>query len=156
MLVFFMTAFYAVESPVNMEITHPGAYVLLDWGTVAGASSYKIYSCDTPYGDYELDETGIFPTLTSWTKLEPAAKQFYNVTAVKVPITVDLGTAANFVILAKAAISSVPACAITGNVGISPASGRSNPDFVNLGSGDISGLTLVPGIYKWRGGIREW
>jgi hypothetical protein len=35
--------------------------------------------------------------------------------------TVDLGTAGGFAILAKAAISTVPASAITGDVGISPA-----------------------------------
>lgn len=29
------------------------------------------------------------------------------------------------------------------------AAGRSNPNFVNLGAGQIGGLTLVPGLYKW-------
>ncbi|MCK9401572.1 MAG: ice-binding family protein [Bacteroidales bacterium] len=29
------------------------------------------------------------------------------------------------------------------------AAGRSNPDFLNLGSGNIGGLTLTPGLYKW-------
>jgi hypothetical protein len=29
------------------------------------------------------------------------------------------------------------------------ASGRVNPDFVNLGAGAIGGLTLFPGLYKW-------
>jgi hypothetical protein len=29
------------------------------------------------------------------------------------------------------------------------AAGRTIPDFVNLGAGNISGLTLVPGLYKW-------
>ena len=29
------------------------------------------------------------------------------------------------------------------------ASGRSLPDFTNLGAGQIGGLTLVPGLYKW-------
>ena len=29
------------------------------------------------------------------------------------------------------------------------ASGRVNPDFLNLGAGGIGGLTLVPGLYKW-------
>ena len=208
MLVFFTTAFYAVESPVIIEITHPGANVLLDWLPVADAINYKIYTCATPDGNFKLDETGIFPTPTSWTKIEPASKHFYHVTAVNGPIPVDLGTAANFVILAKAAISNVPGSAITGHVGISPAAatyitgftliqdptnvfatstevtgkvyaanyevptpsnlttamgdletayvdaaGRSNTDFNNLNSGDISGLTLIPGIYKWDGQV---
>ena len=29
------------------------------------------------------------------------------------------------------------------------ASGRVNPDFLNLGAGGIGGLTLLPGLYKW-------
>ena len=29
------------------------------------------------------------------------------------------------------------------------AAGRSNPDFVNLGAGDIGGMTLTPGLYNW-------
>ena len=29
------------------------------------------------------------------------------------------------------------------------AAGRSNPDFTELGAGEIGGLTLVPGLYKW-------
>jgi len=33
------------------------------------------------------------------------------------------------------------------------AKGRSLPDFTELGDGDISGLTLVPGLYKWGTGV---
>jgi Ice-binding-like/Bacterial Ig-like domain len=29
------------------------------------------------------------------------------------------------------------------------AAGRTNPNFTNLGAGQIGGLTLVPGLYKW-------
>ncbi|HLA54329.1 MAG TPA: ice-binding family protein [Flavitalea sp.] len=29
------------------------------------------------------------------------------------------------------------------------AAGRSNPDFLNLGAGNIGGATLIPGLYKW-------
>ena len=29
------------------------------------------------------------------------------------------------------------------------AAGRSNPDFLNLGAGNIGGATLTPGLYKW-------
>jgi hypothetical protein len=31
------------------------------------------------------------------------------------------------------------------------AAGRLLPDFINLGAGDISGMTLTPGLYKWDG-----
>lgn len=39
------------------------------------------------------------------------------------PASVDLGAAGNFVILAQSAITNVPASAVTGNVGLSPATG---------------------------------
>jgi len=29
------------------------------------------------------------------------------------------------------------------------AAGRKNPNFLNLGAGNIGGLTLIPGLYKW-------
>jgi hypothetical protein len=119
-------------------------------------------------------------------------------------LPVNLGTAGNFVILAKSGISTVPSSAITGNLGVSPidstaitgfalsltagspfatsaqvtgqvfapnyavptpanlttavgdmqtaytdAAGRTTPDFTELGAGQIGGLTLVPGLYKW-------
>jgi hypothetical protein len=117
---------------------------------------------------------------------------------------VNLLSAAGYVVLAQTGISTVPASAITGNIGLSPASstlitgfslvldptdvfatstqvvgevfaadyapltpnnlitatndvvtayldasGRANPDFLNLGGGAIGGLTLGPGLYKW-------
>jgi hypothetical protein len=30
---------------------------------------------------------------------------------------------------------------------------RPNPDFLDLGAGDIGGLTLAPGLYKWGTGV---
>src|SRR4051794_4711160 len=33
------------------------------------------------------------------------------------------------------------------------AAGRTNPDFLNLGSGNLGGKTLVPGLYKWGTGV---
>ncbi len=33
------------------------------------------------------------------------------------------------------------------------AAGRTLPDFTELGAGDISGMTLVPGLYKWGTGV---
>ena len=117
---------------------------------------------------------------------------------------VNLGTAGNYVILAKSGISTVPSSAITGDIAVSPisataitgfslmltanspfatsdqvtgkvytpdyaaptpanlttaigdmqtayadAAGRTTPNFTELGAGQIGGLTLVPGLYKW-------
>lgn len=121
---------------------------------------------------------------------------------------VNLGTAGNFVILAKTGISTTGTTKITGDVGLSPAAatfitgfgliadstntfstsslvtgkvyasnyavptparmtaavsdmetaytdaaGRTLPDHTALGAGDISGLNLAPGLYKWGTGV---
>jgi hypothetical protein len=120
------------------------------------------------------------------------------------PAAVNLGSAINYVILAKSAISNVPTSAITGDLGLSPAAasfitgfsltlpaaspfstsaqvtgqvfasdyntptpsnlttavsdmetaytdaaGRVTPDFLELATGAIGGLTLARGLYKW-------
>ena len=39
------------------------------------------------------------------------------------------------------------------NTAYADAAGRSGPDFTNLGSGEIGGLTLVSGLYKWTTGV---
>ncbi len=119
---------------------------------------------------------------------------------------VDLGTAINYVVLAKTAINVNPTSNITGDLGLSPAAtsyitglaltnatgyatssqvtgkiyaadmvsptpinlttavnnmitayndaaGRSIPDFVELGAGNIGGKTLTPGLYKWTSAV---
>jgi tetrahydromethanopterin S-methyltransferase subunit B len=120
------------------------------------------------------------------------------------PAPVVLGTAGNFVILAKSAVSVTGTTSIVGDIGLSPsagsfftgfsetmdasnefstssivtgrlyaadyapptpttlttavsdmeiaytdAAGRSNPDHTELGAGNIEGMTLTPGLYKW-------
>lgn len=138
-----------------------------------------------------------------------------NVNAIKVRpgsasarLPVNLGTAGNFVILAKTGVSTTGTTAVVGDIGVSPAAasfitgfgliadstntfslssfvsgkiyaanyatptpdmmttaisdmqtaftdaaGRTLPDFTELGAGDISGLTIVPGLYKWGTGV---
>ncbi|MEI9921304.1 MAG: ice-binding family protein [Bacteroidota bacterium] len=119
---------------------------------------------------------------------------------------VPLGSAADYVIVAKTAINNSSTSAITGNLGLSPAAtsyftglaltnatgyatssqvtgklyaadmaaptpdnltvtvnnmitaykdaaGRTLPDFVELGTGNIGGKTLTPGLYKWSGNV---
>ena len=122
---------------------------------------------------------------------------------------VDLGTAGNYVILAKSGISTTGTTLITGNIGVSPidqtaltgfsetmdasnvfstsdyvvgklyaadyapptptimttavsdmetaytdAAGRTETSIITeLGAGDLSGMTLAPGLYKWGTGV---
>jgi hypothetical protein len=55
-------------------------------------------------------------------------------------------------------------CAVTDATGLTTAvgdeqtayldaAGRSTPDFLNLGAGEIGGLTLSPGLYNWSTGV---
>ena len=124
------------------------------------------------------------------------------------PAPVNLGTAGDFVLLAKSGISTTGATSVVGDLGVSPAAtsyftgfsqaldastqfatasivtgrmyaadmspptpakmttaisdmetaftdaaGRTLPAFTELGAGDVSGLTLVPGLYKWSTGL---
>lgn len=128
------------------------------------------------------------------------------------PSSVNLGTAGNFVILAKSGISTTGTTSIVGNIGVSPvaatgitgfglvmdasnqfatsllvngsvyasdyasptpsvmttaigdmetaytdAAGRVNgtgsADYTGLGAGNIGGMNLTPGIYKWTTGV---
>jgi len=127
------------------------------------------------------------------------------VIAGKGPAPISLGTAENFTVLAKSAITTTGVTSIIGDMGISPAAdsmitgfglimdatntfsrsslitgkvyasnyysfvtpsgvtmaisdmqtaytdgtGRLLPDFIELGAGDIGGMILVPGLYKW-------
>jgi hypothetical protein len=121
---------------------------------------------------------------------------------------VNLGSAGNFVILAKSGISNTGTTAITGDIGVSPAdstyitgfglimdssntfatsslvtgkiyaadytpptpttmttaisdmetaytdaAGRTNPTATELGAGNIGGMTLVAGLYKWSNNV---
>ncbi len=123
------------------------------------------------------------------------------------PLAVNLGTAGNYVVLAKSGISTVPTSTITGDLGLSPsaatyitgfsltadstnvfstspqvtghvyasdyatptpsnlttaiadmqlaftdAAGRA-PKVTELGAGNIGGMTLTPGVYKWSSGL---
>jgi hypothetical protein len=55
------------------------------------------------------------------------------------PAVVNLGTAANYVILSKAGIADVPASAITGNIGVSPATLTGITGFTPAPAADVSG-----------------
>jgi hypothetical protein len=124
------------------------------------------------------------------------------------PAPVNLGTAGDFVILAKTGISATGVTSITGDIGLSPAAatyitgfglimdpsgtfstsslvtgkvyaadytdptptkmttavsdmetaytnaaGRTLPDYTELYAGDLTGQTLIPGLYNWSTGV---
>ena len=157
---------------------------------------------------YTVTLTPGFEDVAGNTFAEDVEWSFTTAGAVATIQPVALGTAADFVILAKAAVSATGSTSVVGDIGISPAArsditgfsetldasntfatsgfvtgriyaadmavptpatmttaiddmetaysdaaGRSMPDFTELGAGDISGLTLVPGLYKWGTGV---
>ncbi|MCF7867398.1 MAG: hypothetical protein K9N09_01750 [Candidatus Cloacimonetes bacterium] len=69
-------------APANVIISHDGSNVNITWDAVTNATSYEIWSCDTPDGTFVQEIAGTFPTTTSWTKAEANAKKFYFVKAV--------------------------------------------------------------------------
>jgi hypothetical protein len=124
------------------------------------------------------------------------------------PAAINLGSAANFTVLAKTGISTTGSTLITGDIGVSPVAataitgfgltastdttystspvvvgkiyaanytaptpttlttaisdmqtaytdgaGRTNPTATELGAGNIGGLTIAPGLYKWGTGV---
>jgi hypothetical protein len=52
------------------------------------------------------------------------------------PTPIDLGTAQGFRLLAESAITDIPTSAVTGNVGLSPASGS----FIGIPCGEVTGI----------------
>ncbi|MCV9385979.1 ice-binding family protein [Reichenbachiella ulvae] len=156
-------------------------------------SAAKIYTVTITTGAKNL--AGIALTSnTTW--------NFTTGATAEILVVVNLGSAGDYVILAKTAINNSSTSAIKGNLGLSPAAttfitglalvdftgyatssqvtgnvyaadmadptpvnlttavnnmttayndaaGRPSPDFVELGSGNIGGMTLTSGLYKW-------
>lgn len=187
-----------------------GAPAIMVAGTVTYSNSTAVFWPATHLADNTeftatittgaLDSTGV--------ALEVAFAWVFTTGNTTAPgVGVNLGLAANYALLAKAGISTVPPSAVTGDLGLSPAAatmitgfgltmdgsgafstsaqvtgnvyaadyavptpsnlttavldmqaaftdaaGRA-PDVTELGAGNIGGLTLAPGVYKWGTGV---
>jgi hypothetical protein len=69
-----------LDTPANVQISTTSTEITITWDAVVGATSYIVKSCDTPYGTYELDETGVLQD-NSWTAPISGAKKFYQIIA---------------------------------------------------------------------------
>lgn len=173
------------------------------WSVVAGGGSINSSGRFTAGTD-----GGTFPNTVRASSGSVSGSATVTVTVFATgPAAVNLGTAGNFVILAKSAVSTTGTTSVMGDIGLSPAAasfitgfalstppttfttsplvtgkvwasdydpptpanlttavldmqtaytdaaGRTLPDFTELGAGDISGMTLVPGLYKWGTGV---
>src|SRR4051812_36132955 len=94
-------------------------------------------------------------TITGDVGLSPAAASFITGFALVADATNVFATSTQVVGKVYAANYSVPSPSnLTTAIGsmetaYTDAAGRSLPDFTELGSGNIGGRTLVPGLYKW-------
>lgn len=183
--------------PVAATVSYAGTIATLQ-PTVALAPN-TVYTATVTTGAKDAAGTALV-TARTWTFTTVAS-------AASGPAPVDLGTAGNYVILAKSAISTTGATSVVGDIALSPAAasfitgfalssppstfsssalvtgsiwasdydaptpadlttavldmqaaytdaaGRTLPDFTELGAGDIDGLVLVPGLYKWGTGV---
>ena len=183
---------------VPAVVTYAGTTATLNPSSTLAANT--TYTANITTGAKNVAGVSLSPA-HSWTFTTVA-------TSVNGPAIVNLGTAGNFVILAKSGVSTTGATAVVGDVGLSPAAatfltgfaiiappttsassaqvtgllyaadydpptptmlntavldmqaaftdaaGRTLPDFTELAAGNIQGLNLTPGLYKWGTGVQ--
>jgi len=177
------------------------------WSVVAGGgaiSTTGLFTAGATTGTFPNTVKATSGSISGTTTVTVATGSGTGTGTGKGPAPVVLGTAGNYVILAKSAISNVPTSSITGDLGLSPAAasfitgfslvrdvsgqwstsaqvsgslfaadytaptpanmttaigdmqtayvdaaGRTNPDYTELAAGNLGGLTLPPGLYKF-------
>ncbi|MCK4981175.1 MAG: amidase domain-containing protein [Candidatus Delongbacteria bacterium] len=71
-----------LTAPENLLITMENdSIVTLSWDVVDGASEYKVYVSEDPYGTFTLDTLGTFISGTEWQKNTDPDKLFYYIVA---------------------------------------------------------------------------
>jgi hypothetical protein len=206
------------NTPMDSSSFTTESFKLMQGGTpVAGAVTYGPGTSATFTPANPLAANAVFTaTLTTAVKsavgapLASASTWSFTTgsTAALGPAQVNLGTAGNFAVLAKTAVSTVPPSAVTGDIGLGPAAAsyltgfglvadatntfatspqvtgklyaadyavptptqlttavsnmegaytdaasRPTPDHLELGTGNLGGLTLAPGLYKWTSSV---
>lgn len=131
-----------LSAPADSAINQP-QNLTLSWNTSANADTYHLeVSEEANFNSTIFIETALTDTVQLVSGLSLNTNYYWRVHATNTdgtsdfsptrlfttwesvptsPDSVNLGTAGNYVLLAKTAISTVPASAITGDVGISPA-----------------------------------
>jgi hypothetical protein len=128
-----------LAAPTSLVATVGNSQIHLNWKTVTGATYYNVYQSlngtnytliSTPVTSTAAtyDVTGLTNDTLYYFKTNAAntvsESTYSNVVSLK-PLVglapVNLGTAGNYVTLAKTGISSVPNSVITGDIGVSPA-----------------------------------
>ncbi len=105
----------------------------------------------------QVSTTGV-TAITGNVGLSPAAASFITGFALSAPptsfTTSSLVTgkvyASNYAVPTPANLTTA---VLNMQTAYTDAAGRSSPDFTELGAGNIQGMTLVPGLYKWGTGV---
>jgi hypothetical protein len=142
----------ASTSARNTSGAGPAPVDLGTAGDPAGANDYAI-----------LAKTAVtnIPTaaITGDVGLSPAAASFLSGFSSTLPAGGAASTSAQVTGKLYAPDYAVPTPAnLTSAIGrmqtaYTDAAGRTNPDFTELGAGNLGGLTLAPGLYKWSTGV---
>lgn len=131
-----------LSAPADSAVSQP-QNLTLSWNASVDADSYTLQvSEDENFSGMVFNESELSDTVQLVSGLELNTSYYWRVNATDTdgtsafsnqriftvwesvptsPDSVNLGTAGNYVLLAKTAISTVPASAITGDVGVSPA-----------------------------------
>jgi len=70
-----------IDPPQDISISVVGDNIEISWTPVSGATSYSIYSANSPDGSYSLEEANI--TETNWTESITGREKYYQITTVK-------------------------------------------------------------------------
>jgi len=142
----------AGSNPRNPNGAGPAPVPLGSAGALGAAGSYAI-----------LAKTGISnvtgSTVTGDMGLSPAAASFITGFSLVADSTNVFSSSSSVVGKVYAANYAVPSPSnLTTAIGsmetaYTDAAGRSTPDFLELGTGNLGGLTLAPGLYKWTSSV---
>ncbi|MDX9782985.1 MAG: matrixin family metalloprotease [Bacteroidales bacterium] len=76
-----LTGTIDLGTPTNVTIQRDSTDTTLSWDFVPGATEYKVYASEDPYGTFTLDTTGSWISDTVWQKADPGDKYFYYIVA---------------------------------------------------------------------------
>jgi hypothetical protein len=139
----------AMHNPPNPNGQGPAALVL--GGDLTGAGSYvalaKTGITNVTGSSITGGNLGISPAtaaaITGFGLSADASNVFSTSSSVVAPGKIY---AANYAVPSPTNLTSA---ILDMQTAYTDAAGRTNPDFLNLGSGNLSGLTLAPGLYRW-------
>lgn len=134
----FTTGATAAAGPEPIFLATAGDYVLLAKTAISTTGVTSI-----------VGDVGLSPAaqsyLTGFSEARDATNQFASSSLVTGKIY-----AANMAVPTTARLTTAISDMETA---YTDAAGRTTPDFTELGAGNISGLTLAPGLYKWGTGV---